>query len=1091
MNGQLELAPLPYDASAPRGTTSGRVPHSLDELGKAMEHAVVKRARPHRWTTLPLALFLSLLALPAMSDVAAAAPVLPATFEDRVVTKVRAPTALAFTPDGRLLIASQDGTLHVYQNGAQLASPALDLTSRLCADKERGLLGLAVDPSFASNHFIYLYYTFRKFGVCEYNTSRAPVNRVSRFVLSDDSVIDPATETVLIDNIPNPDGIHNAGDLHFGKDGYLYVSVGDGGCDYAGDSGCGSQNNAARDPHVLLGKILRITTSGGIPTDNPYQGADSARCNTTGRTDAGRKCQETFASGLRNPFRMAFDPNAAGTRFFINDVGQNVWEEIDAGQAGADYGWNIREGHCRTGSSTDCGAPPAGLTNPVYDYHHSTGCTAITAGAFVPNGVWPPDYNNTYLYGDFVCGKIIRLTPAPGGGFTGTDFATGLGTNSITGMIFGPHGSTQALYYMNRLNGGEVHRIAFTGAANRAPTASADANPTSGPTPLDVTFDGSRSSDPDGDALSYSWDFGDGLSGSGARVTHTYTEPGGYTATLHVRDGRGGEDTDSVRIDAGNQPPGPTIESPVPTKRFAVGEVITLHGSATDPEDGPLPNSALTWRVIKHHDDHTHPFLPSTQGNDVPVTGPDPEDLAATTTTYLEIQLTATDSKGLTTTVSQDLRPNLVDVTFQTSPTGLRVEVNGSSFNAPHTITSWAAYDLNVNAPDQTDASGTSWTFDSWSDGGAVAHRIQTGTSPATYTATFKQATTAGPMFRDGFESGDTSRWTNATGLVVQQQHVAAGTYAARGTSTGSTATHASKQLSASQAELYYRFNFNVLSQGANNLSLGKLRAPTGASILDVFRGQSGRLCIRNDASATTTCSSTTVSLGVWHDLQVRAKTGASGDIDVWYDGSPVSSLSLSQSLGTSPIGRVQIGNNQTGRVYDAVFDDAVVDVNFIGGLPPPPATSVTLAPEADARVQEANRSTNYGTSRSLRTDGGADPDVESFLRFTVSGISGSIQAAKLRVHAFSGTGNGPAVYGAGNTWSETGITWGSRPARTSGAHDDKAAISANSWVEYNVKPLVSGNGTYTFVLATTSSDGVDFHSREGSLPPQLVLTVS
>jgi glucose/arabinose dehydrogenase len=114
---------------------------------------------------------------------------------------------------------------------------------------------------------------------------------------------------------------HNGGDLHFGKDDYLYITVGDGGCDYAGDSGCAGQKDASRDSHILLGKVLRITRDGGIPATNPYTGTDSARCNLTGRTDPGKKCQETFASGLRNPFRFAFDPNASGTRFFINDVG--------------------------------------------------------------------------------------------------------------------------------------------------------------------------------------------------------------------------------------------------------------------------------------------------------------------------------------------------------------------------------------------------------------------------------------------------------------------------------------------------------------------------------------------------------------------------------------------------------------------------------------------------------------------------------------------------------------------------------------------------------------------------------------------------
>ncbi|MBA2490711.1 MAG: PQQ-dependent sugar dehydrogenase [Gammaproteobacteria bacterium] len=100
-----------------------------------------------------------------------------------------------------------------------------------------------------------------------------------------------------------------------------------------------------------MGKILRITRDGGIPPNNPFMGANSARCALTGRTTAGKHCQETFATGLRNPFRMAFDPNAASTRFFINDVGQITWEEINLGQAGADYGWNLREGPCPTGQS--------------------------------------------------------------------------------------------------------------------------------------------------------------------------------------------------------------------------------------------------------------------------------------------------------------------------------------------------------------------------------------------------------------------------------------------------------------------------------------------------------------------------------------------------------------------------------------------------------------------------------------------------------------------------------------------------------------------------------------------------------------------
>ena len=155
------------------------------------------------------------------------------------------------------------------------------------------------------------------------------------------------------------------------------------------------------------------------------------------------------------------------------------------------------------------------------------------------------------------------------------------------------------------------------------------------------------------------------------------------------------------------------------------------------------------------------------------------------------------------------------------------------------------------------------------------------------------------------------------------------------------------------------------------------------------------------------------------------------------------------------------------------------------------PVQELTFAPEADARVHEDQATLNFGTSY-LRADGGGDPDVESYLRFQVAGVSGPVQSAKLRLWTTSSTANGPAAYSTGNSWSETGISWSNRPARTSGATDDKGAIGSGTWLEYEVKPLVSGNGTHSFVLATTSSDGVDFLSREASDTahrPQLVVS--
>ncbi len=406
-----------------------------------------------RWTaiTSAVATLAATAATVVVGSSPAAAATVPPGFRDDLVAVVSAPTALAFTPDGRMLVASQRGGLYVVQGATLLPTPALDLAPRLCTDDERGLLGVAVDPAFTANHVVFVYFTENQAGVCR--------NKVSRYVLGDNNLVAPASEVVLIDRIHSIAGNHNGGDLQFGKDGLLYVSVGDGGCNYAIPSQCAGANTAARDSNVLVGKILRVTRDGAIPAANPFQGAGTARCNVTGSTSPGTVCQEIFATGLRNPYRLAFDPNAAGTVFNINDVGQSNWEEIDLGAAGADYGWNVREGHCAGGSTTNCGPPPAGMTNPVFDYDRSGGCGAITGGAFVPQGVWPAGFGGKYLFADLLCGKIFRLDPAAGGAFTRSEFAT---TALPVHLGFGPYESTQALYYTAYANGGQVRRISAT-----------------------------------------------------------------------------------------------------------------------------------------------------------------------------------------------------------------------------------------------------------------------------------------------------------------------------------------------------------------------------------------------------------------------------------------------------------------------------------------------------------------------------------------------------------------------------------------------------------------------------------------------------
>jgi hypothetical protein len=193
----------------------------------------------------------------------------------------------------------------------------------------------------------------------------------------------------------------------------------------------------------------------------------------------------------------------------------------------------------------------------------------------------------------------------------------------------------------------------------------------------------------------------------------------------------------------GNAPPTAAIASPSSAARFAVGQTVTLTGSASDPEDGALGNARLSWTVLLRHGTHTHSYFGPSSGNNLTFAAPAPEDLAATTTSYLEIYLTATDSAGATTIVRRDMQPQLVAVTLDSVPAGLSLTVNGTAATTRATLTSWAGYQLDVNAPAQSDSGGQTWVFSSWSDGGAQSHAIVTPAAAATYTATFTTSSAA------------------------------------------------------------------------------------------------------------------------------------------------------------------------------------------------------------------------------------------------------------------------------------------------------------------------------------------------------------
>jgi PKD repeat protein len=294
------------------------------------------------------------------------------------------------------------------------------------------------------------------------------------------------------------------------------------------------------------------------------------------------------------------------------------------------------------------------------------------------------------------------------------------------------------------MDDGTVHRITYT-AANQPPTARITANPTNGPVPLTVSFDGTGSSDPEGHPLTYSWDLnGDGTFGdaTGPTASYTYATTGVYHPSLRVTDDQGASDTTSVTVTAGNTAPTAVIDSPPSSLSWKVGDAINFSGHGTDAQDGNLPASALSWSLILHHcftpnDCHTH-LIQTTNGvSSGSFTAPDHEYPC-----WLEVKLTATDSGGLTSTASVRLDPKTVVLTFKTNPGGLVLTdmvVNEAPRTTPFSVTVVVGSANSVSAPSPQTFNKSTYNFVSWSDGGPQSHTITAPAVNTTYTATYRK----------------------------------------------------------------------------------------------------------------------------------------------------------------------------------------------------------------------------------------------------------------------------------------------------------------------------------------------------------------
>ena len=616
---------------------------------------------------------------------------LPSGFtETQVASGLANPTAMQFAPDGRLFVCEQAGRLRVIKDRVLLSTPFVTLTVNSAG--ERGLLGVAFDPGFTTNRFVYLYYTA---------TSPQIHNRISRFTANGDVVV-PGSEVVILElnNLSSATN-HNGGAIHFGPDGKLYAAVGEN-----------ADPSNAQDPTNLLGKMLRINSDGTIPGDNPLLGSGSNRA--------------IWALGLRNPFTFAFQPGTG--RLFINDVGQNAWEEINDGIAGSNYGWPQSEGPTTL----------PGVRSPIFAYTHGSGATtgcAIAGGAFYnpPIQQFPSEYIGDYFFADLCSGWIRSFDPSSG---SATGFATGI-SNPVDLKV----SSTGTLFYLARgssSNTGVVFKVRST--TSLAPSISVHPADRTVSLGSPATFSVLANGEP---PLNYQWqqnqtDIAGATSSSYTLPSAQPSDDGDFFRCV-VRNAFGMATSNEARLTVvTNQPPTAAITQPVAGTLYSAGQTINFAGTGTDPEQGNLPSSAFTWTIDFHHDNHTHPAMQPTSGITggsyvIPTTG------ETSANVFYRIHLTVRDSGSLLHSVSRDVIPRKVTITLAATPSGPQVTLDGQPQITPVSFLGVVGMIRTIGAPSPQTISGRQFTFRSWSDGGTQTHTIVTPAANTTYTARYQK----------------------------------------------------------------------------------------------------------------------------------------------------------------------------------------------------------------------------------------------------------------------------------------------------------------------------------------------------------------
>ncbi|MCO6490495.1 MAG: PQQ-dependent sugar dehydrogenase [Phaeodactylibacter sp.] len=627
---------------------------------------------------------------------------LPPGFAEEKIAEGLDPTAMAVTPDGRILLTEKSGSVRIVENGALLPDPFLQI--EVDNYNERGLGGIAIDPNFEQNNYLYIFYT----------VAGANHNRISRFTANGNYAL-PDSEVILFELEALSGTIHNGGAMHFGPDGKLYIAVGDGA-------------NAAngQDLNTTLGKILRINPDGSIPADNPFYGQLSGNNRAI------------WAYGFRNPFTTAMQPGTG--RLFANDVGGGDFEEVNEILAGRNYGWGDVEGFL-SGNP----APP-NYKDPLYAYSHQEGCAVIGAAFYDPPAQqFPGRYLGKYFFGDY-CAGFLRVLD-PGSGEIIEDFASGI--ERPIGLLTAPDGS---LYYLERrgLGGGSqqdntstsngvLWRIFFTGSG--APFISSSPGPVLAPAGEEASFEVSASGAP---PLAYQWQRnGADIPGATApayTLTTSLADDGSlFRCRVSNDEGEAFSEAALLTVTA-NTRPSPVISGPAEDLTYRAGDTLFFSGLATDAEDGTLGAGQLAWRIDFHHDDHAHPAMAPTAGISngyylIPIIGETSDNV------WYRVYLTATDHEGLSRTVYRDVLPEKTTFTVFTEPPGLRLRVDGQTVTTPHTVTSVVGILRSIKAPVTQQQGEAFFIFGQW-EGGAGQSTIsfQAEETPLSFTAHYEEA---------------------------------------------------------------------------------------------------------------------------------------------------------------------------------------------------------------------------------------------------------------------------------------------------------------------------------------------------------------